>query len=265
MKPREAPPCRADAAAVATSTTGRRVHRRVIVAGSGRTNWAVAATGPLDHLTGGQLGANEQIARADVEQRRRSAPQLTRRLAAVDTRAAWAELVAARAGGKTLPARSNRRFARHEIAQVRYREGSHQLDLPTRRLLLQQAKRIARKPVATFRLPRARRALSRSSASAAAQPPACRQRAAKDAADAESGRAGHYASRHGRPAAGLAIDRRSAVRAASRIVFAALLVPRAAPAQARRRRPTTSQPRADRRGERRRCRAGELVVGPSSR
>ena len=122
-----------------TSNYGRVGYPTGIVPDLGRTNWTVGATVSMPILTGGQLRANEQIARADVEQSRAQL-QLTRELAGVDTRAAWAELVAARAAWEATAGTIEQASRAHEIAQVRYREGvSTQLELSDARLLLQQA------------------------------------------------------------------------------------------------------------------------------
>ena len=122
-----------------TSNYGRVGYPTGVVPDLGRTNWTVGATVSLPILTGGQLRANEQIARADVEQSRAQL-QLTQELAAVDTRAAWAELLAARAAWEATAGTIEQATRAHEIAQVRYREGvSTQLELSDARLLLQQS------------------------------------------------------------------------------------------------------------------------------
>ncbi len=104
-----------------------------------RTNWTIGATVTVPILTGGQLRANEAIARADLAESRAQLQQM-RELAAVDTRSAWAELVAARAAWEATGGTVEQAVRAHEIAEVRYREGvSTQLELSDARLLLQQA------------------------------------------------------------------------------------------------------------------------------
>jgi outer membrane protein TolC len=104
-----------------------------------RTNWTAGVSLTVPILTGGQLRAGETIARAELDQSRARLQQV-QELAAVDTRSAWAELVAAKAAWQATAGTVEQAGRAHEIAQVRYREGvSTQLELSDARLLLQQA------------------------------------------------------------------------------------------------------------------------------
>ena len=79
------------------------------------------------------------VARADVEQARIQLRQV-QELAALDTRSAWAELVAARAAWAATSGTVQQAARAFEIAQVRYQAGlSTQLELSDARLLSQQA------------------------------------------------------------------------------------------------------------------------------
>jgi outer membrane protein TolC len=141
------------------SNYGRVGYPTGVVPDLGRTNWTVGATVSVPILTGGQLRANEQIARADVEQSRAQL-QLTQELAAVDTRTAWAELVAARAAWEATAGTIEQANRAHDIAQVRYREGvSTQLELSDARLLLQQAEANRAQAARDLQVARARVAL----------------------------------------------------------------------------------------------------------
>jgi outer membrane protein TolC len=142
-----------------TSNYGRVGYPANLLPDLGRTNWTIGATLSVPILTGGQLRANEEIARADLEQSRAQL-QLTQELAAVDTRTAWAELVAARAAWNVTAGTIEQAQRAHEIAQVRYREGvSTQLELSDARLLLQQAEANRAQAARDLQVARARVAL----------------------------------------------------------------------------------------------------------
>jgi outer membrane protein TolC len=90
-------------------------------------------------LTGGRQKGDEMLARADIDTARLQEKQV-QELAALDTRSAWAELVAARAAWEATAGTVQQASRAYEIADVRYRAGvSTQLELSDSRLLLQQA------------------------------------------------------------------------------------------------------------------------------
>jgi outer membrane protein TolC len=104
-----------------------------------RTNWTVGASMTLPLLTGGRQAADEAVARADLEQSRVQLRQ-TQELAALDTRSAIAELLAARAAWEATAGTVEQANRAYQIADVRYRSGvSTQLELADSRLLLEQA------------------------------------------------------------------------------------------------------------------------------
>jgi outer membrane protein len=104
-----------------------------------RSNWSVGVSMSVPILTGGRQRGDEMVARADVEQARLQEKQV-QELAALDTRSAWAELVAARAAWEATAGTVQQANRAYEIADVRYRNGvSTQLELSDSRLLLQQA------------------------------------------------------------------------------------------------------------------------------
>jgi outer membrane protein len=104
-----------------------------------RTNWSVGASLNLPILTGGRQRGDEQVARAELEQSRVQLRQVEE-LAALDTRSAWTELLAARAAWEATAGTVQQANRAYEIADVRYRAGvSTQLELSDSRLLLQQA------------------------------------------------------------------------------------------------------------------------------
>ena len=97
--------------------------------------------------------------RADVEQTRLQLQQ-TQELAALDTRSAWAELVAARAAWEASAGTIQQATRAYEIADVRYRAGvSTQLELSDSRLLLQQAEANRAQAARDLQVARARAAL----------------------------------------------------------------------------------------------------------
>ena len=104
-----------------------------------RSNWSVGAGLNVPILTGGRQRGDEQVARAELEQARLQLRQ-TQELAALDSRSAWAELVAARATWEASAGTVQQATRAYEIADVRYRAGvSTQLELSDARLLLQQS------------------------------------------------------------------------------------------------------------------------------
>jgi outer membrane protein TolC len=107
--------------------------------GDFRTNWTIGASVQVPILTGGRQKGDEAVARADVDESRARLQQ-TQELAGLDTRLAWAELLAARATWEATAGTVQQATRAYEIADVRYRAGvSTQLELSDSRLLLQQA------------------------------------------------------------------------------------------------------------------------------
>ena len=124
-----------------------------------RTNWSVGATLNVPILTGGRQRADEQVARAELEQARLQLQQVEE-LAALDSRSAWAELGAARAAWEATSGTVQQAARAYEIADVRYRAGvSTQLELSDSRLLLQQAEANRAQAARDLQVARARIAL----------------------------------------------------------------------------------------------------------
>jgi outer membrane protein len=99
----------------------------------------VGASLNLPILTGGRQKGDEQVARAELDQARLQLRQVEE-LASLDTRAALAELMAARAAWEATSGTVQQASRAYEIANVRYGAGvSTQLELSDARLLLQQA------------------------------------------------------------------------------------------------------------------------------
>jgi outer membrane protein len=127
--------------------------------GDFRTNWTVGASVQVPILTGGRQRGDELVARADLEQAEVQLRQ-TEELAALDSRSAWAELVAARAAWEASANTIQQATRAYEIADVRYRAGvSTQLELSDARLLLQQSEVNRAQAARDLQLARARMAL----------------------------------------------------------------------------------------------------------
>ena len=110
-------------------------------------------------LTGGRQRGDELAARADVEESRTRLQQVEE-LAGLDTRLAWAELLAARATWEASAGTVQQATRAYEIADVRYRAGvSTQLELTDSRLLLQQAEANRAQAARDVQVARARVAL----------------------------------------------------------------------------------------------------------
>jgi outer membrane protein len=124
-----------------------------------RSNWTVGASLNVPILTGGRQRGDEQVARAELDQARIQLRQ-TQELAALDTRSALAELVAARAAWEASAGTVQQAGRAYQIADVRYREGvSTQLELSDSRLLLQQAEANRAQAARDLQVARARVAL----------------------------------------------------------------------------------------------------------
>jgi outer membrane protein TolC len=90
-------------------------------------------------LTGGRQRGDELVARAEVDQTRLQQRQIEE-LAALDTRSAWAELLASRAAWESTAGTVQQAERAYEIADVRYGSGvSTQLELSDSRVQRQQA------------------------------------------------------------------------------------------------------------------------------
>jgi outer membrane protein TolC len=124
-----------------------------------RSNWSVGASLNLPVLTGGRQRGDEQVARAELDQARLQLRQ-TQELAALDSRSAWAELLAARATWEASAGTIQQATRAYQIADVRYRAGvSTQLELSDARLLLQQAEANRAQAARDLQVARARMAL----------------------------------------------------------------------------------------------------------
>jgi outer membrane protein TolC len=124
-----------------------------------RANWSVGVAVSVPILTGGRQRGDEMVARADVEQARLQQRQVEE-LATLDTRSAWAELVAARAAWEATAGTVQQASRAYEIADVRYRAGvSTQLELSDSRLQLQQAEANRAQAARDLQVARARVAL----------------------------------------------------------------------------------------------------------
>jgi outer membrane protein TolC len=122
-----------------TSTYGRVGYPSNVVPMLDRLNWNVGVTLQMPILTGGRQRGDQMVAEAELEQTR---VQLRRveELAALDSRSALAELVAARASWEATAGTVQQAMRAYEIAAVRYQAGvSTQLELSDSRLLLQQS------------------------------------------------------------------------------------------------------------------------------
>jgi outer membrane protein TolC len=124
-----------------------------------RANWFVGASVNLPILTGGRQRGDEQVARAELDQARVQLRQ-AEELAALDTRSAWAELLASRVAWEATEGTVQQASRAYEIADVRYRAGvSTQLELTDSRLLLQQAEANRAQAARDLQVARARVAL----------------------------------------------------------------------------------------------------------
>ena len=124
-----------------------------------RSNWSVGASLNVPILTGGRQRGDEEVARAELEQAQVQLRQMEE-LASLDTRSAWAELLAARAAWEASAATVQQAQRAYEIAEVRYGAGvSTQLELSDSRLLLQQAEANRAQAARDLQVARARVAL----------------------------------------------------------------------------------------------------------
>jgi hypothetical protein len=104
-----------------------------------RSKWTVGASMTVPILTGGRQRGDEAVAIAELEQARSQRKQVEE-LAALDTRSAWAELIAARVAWEAMAGTIQQAQRAYQIANVRFTNGvSTQLELSDARLSLQQA------------------------------------------------------------------------------------------------------------------------------
>jgi outer membrane protein TolC len=104
-----------------------------------RSNWTIGASMTVPILTGGRQRGDEAVAIAELEQARSQRKQVEE-LAALDTRSAWAELIAARVAWEAMAGTIQQAQRAYQIANVRFTNGvSTQLELSDARLSLQQA------------------------------------------------------------------------------------------------------------------------------
>lgn len=104
-----------------------------------RSNWTIGASMTMPILTGGRQRGDEAVAIAELEQARSQRKQVEE-LAALDTRSAWAELIAARVAWEAMAGTIQQAQRAYQIADVRFTNGvSTQLELSDARLSLQQA------------------------------------------------------------------------------------------------------------------------------
>jgi outer membrane protein len=124
-----------------------------------RTNWSVGASMSVSILTGGRQRGDEAVAQADLAQAQAQRKQVAE-LAELDTRSAWAELVAARATWEATGGTIEQAQRAYQIANVRFGAGvSTQLELSDSRLLLQQAEANRAQAARDLQVARARVAL----------------------------------------------------------------------------------------------------------
>jgi outer membrane protein len=121
------------------STYGRIAYPDNLLPTFDRANWSVGISMSVPILTGGRQRGDELVARAELDQSRLQQQQAVE-LAELDTRSAWAELVAARFAWESTAGTVQQANRAYEIADVRYGAGvSTQLELSDSRLQLQQA------------------------------------------------------------------------------------------------------------------------------
>jgi len=124
-----------------------------------RSNWTIGASMTVPILTGGRQRADETVALAELEQARAQRQQVEE-LAALDTRSAWAELIAAQAAWEATAGTIQQAQRAYEIANVRFTNGvSTQLELSDARLSLQQAEANRTQAARDLQVARARVAL----------------------------------------------------------------------------------------------------------
>jgi outer membrane protein TolC len=127
--------------------------------GDFRTNWTVGAAVSMPIFTGRRLEADEQTARADLDDAQARLKQ-TRELAELDLETARQDLAAAEAVWQASAGTVQQAQRAYEIAELRYREGvSTQLELSDSRFSLQQAQANRAQAARDVQVARARLAL----------------------------------------------------------------------------------------------------------
>jgi outer membrane protein TolC len=144
-----------------TSNYARIAYPENLAPSFDRSNWSVGISMNVPLLTGGRQRGDELVARAELDQSRLQQRQVEE-LAALDTRAAWAELVAARAAWESSAGTVQQAQRAYEIADVRYGAGvSTQLELSDARLQSQRAEAERALAARDLQVARARVALLR--------------------------------------------------------------------------------------------------------
>jgi outer membrane protein TolC len=124
-----------------------------------RTNWSIGASLSVPILTGGRQRGDEAVAQAELAQAKAERQQVAE-LAELETRSAWAELLAARATWEASAGTIQQAERAYQIANVRFTAGvSTQLELSDSRLLLQQAEANRAQAARDLQVARARVAL----------------------------------------------------------------------------------------------------------
>ena len=102
-------------------------------------NWTIGGSLGLSLFSGGRVSGQIEVARANLDEAR-ARLQLSRELAALDTRVALNQLAQAEASFAASRGTAGQARRAYSIDQIRYREGiSTQTDLTQSRLLLEQA------------------------------------------------------------------------------------------------------------------------------
>ena len=121
------------------STYSRIAYPEDLIGNFNRSNWTIGASMTVPILTGGRQRGDEAVAQADLIQAQAERRQVAE-LAALDTRSAWAELLAAQATWEASAGTIEQAQRAFQIATVRFTAGvSTQLELSDSRLLFQQA------------------------------------------------------------------------------------------------------------------------------
>jgi outer membrane protein TolC len=141
------------------SIYARNAYPEGMVPAFDRTNWTVGVSMSMPLMTGGRQKGDQAVALAELEQARHQQRQVEE-LAALDTRAAWAELVAAHASWEATAGTIQQAQRAYQIANVRFTNGvSTQLELSDARLSLQQAEANRTQAARDLQVARARVAL----------------------------------------------------------------------------------------------------------
>jgi outer membrane protein TolC len=141
------------------SSYGRIAYPDNLLPTFNRSNWTVGASMTLPILTGGRQRGDEAVALAELEQAKSQHKQVEE-LAALDTRSAWADLVAARVAWEATAGTIQQAQRAYQIANVRFTNGvSTQLELSDARLSLQQSEANRTQAARDLQVARARVAL----------------------------------------------------------------------------------------------------------